>query len=84
MCIARHVCMHMKCMHSLFVQQDSLFFKVGILIGCSLVNGGSGYPFFTSPMYQYIVGTPLQNVTASADHVPSLDAKDFLTKVYQP
>ena len=52
-----------------------------MLIGCSIINGGSGYPFFTPSMYQYIAGTPLQNVTASIDYVPSLDVKDFLTKV---
>lgn len=29
----------------------------------------------------YIAGMPLQNMTASTDHMPSLDVEDFLTKV---
>ena len=52
-----------------------------MLIGYSIINSGSGYPFFTPSMYQYNTGTPLQNVTASTDYVPSLDVKDYLTKV---
>ena len=48
-------------------------FKVGVLIGCSIINGGSSYLFFTPSRYQYITGTLLQNVTVSIDYVPSLD-----------
>ena len=41
-------------------------------------------PFFTPTICKYIVGTPLQNLTASADHVPSQEIRDFLAKVHSP
>ena len=53
-------------------------------MGCSLINGGYGYPFFTPTIHKYIVGTPVQNLTASANHVPSLEIRDFLAKVNPP
>ena len=60
------------CMGYLF-KKDGLFFKVRVLIGRSIINGGSSYLFFTPLRYQYITGTPLQNVTVSIDYVPSPD-----------
>ena len=51
-------------------------------MGCSLINGGSGYPFLSPPIYQYIAGTPLQDVTASIQHVPTQNVKAVLDKVH--
>ena len=39
--------------------QEGVFRKVGMLIGMSLVQGGSGYPFFAPCIFSYLCGTDL-------------------------
>ena len=40
--------------HILQHSQEGVFLKIGMLMGVSLVQGGSGFPFFAPSMYQYI------------------------------
>ena len=36
--------------------QTNKFLYVGRLMAISLVQGGSGFPFFAQPMYEYLCG----------------------------
>ena len=47
----------------------------------SLAQGGSGFPYFASCIYDYLRGTSLQNVSVAIEDVADCDIQLFLRKV---
>lgn len=52
-----------------------------MLIGMSLVQGGSGFPFFAPSVYEYICGKELCSITIGRDEIPCSEVNNTLTKV---
>lgn len=61
--------------------QTNKFLYVGRLMAMSLVQGGSGFPFFAQPMYEYLCGVDPSSVNISVNDVPNSDAALLLQKV---
>ena len=61
--------------------QDNKFANVGKLIAMSLSQDGSGFPFFSPCLYQYLSGKELCNIKVIPDEVPDFEARDLLYKV---
>ena len=61
--------------------QTKKFYNVGHLMARSLVQGGSGLPFFAPPMYQYICGVEMSSIAVSMQDVPNLEALNLLEKI---
>lgn len=47
----------------------------------SLAQGGSGFPYFASCIYQYLRGVSLQDLSVSIDDVADYDVRALLEKV---
>ena len=47
----------------------------------SLAQGGSGFPYFASCIYQYLQGVSLQEVSVRIDDVADYDVRVLLEKV---
>ena len=52
-----------------------------MLIGISLVQGGSGFPFFAPSIYDYISGVDLCSIVIQRDEIPDSDIALTLEKV---
>ena len=48
----------------------------------SLVNGGSGFPYFAPAVYSYLSGQDVCSIVATVDEVPNAELKDVLVKVH--
>ena len=48
----------------------------------SLVNGGSGFPYFAPAMYSYLSGQDVCSIVATVEEVPNAELKAALTKVW--
>ena len=55
-----------------------------MLIGVSLMQGGSGYPFFAPSVYDYICGIDVCSITVGPDEIPNPDITEMLQKVKYP
>ena len=64
----------------LFVKSGD-FKRIGILVGMSLVNGGSGFPYFAPALYSYISGQEVQSIVITVDEVPNAELHSVLVKV---
>ena len=62
--------------------QDGVYKRVGILVGMSLVQGGSGYPFFAPSVYNYIIGKDICTIHPDVAEIPDVDVKGCVVKVY--
>ena len=60
--------------------QTKKFYHVGRLMAISLVQGGSGFPFFAPPVYQYLCGVEMP--TIELQDVPNFEVISLLEKVY--
>ena len=65
----------------LFFLQEGVFFKIGMLMGVSLVQGGSGFPFFAPSQYQYICSGDVRSVVVGRSEVPHQQIDDAIDKV---
>lgn len=52
-----------------------------MLIGMSLIQGGSGYPFFAPAVYDYICGQDVCNIVPTIDEIPDAQLKTALVEV---
>ena len=50
----------------------------------TLVNGGSGFCFMAPPVYQYLCGRDLRDISVSVADVPDAQVRHVLRKVYVP
>lgn len=62
--------------------QTKKIYNVGRLMAMSLVQGGSGFPFFAPPMYQYLCGMEMSSIAVSTQDVPNLEVLSLLEKVH--
>jgi hypothetical protein len=58
-----------------------VFRQLGVVVGVSLVQGGSGYPFFAPAVYSYLCGQDISRIKVEIGEIPDLELKDFLEKV---
>ncbi|CAI8002291.1 hypothetical protein GBAR_LOCUS3366 [Geodia barretti] len=61
--------------------QEGIFRKVGMLIGISLVQGGSGFPFFAPSTFSYLCGRDIRAVTVGQDEIPDIEIDIVLDEV---
>lgn len=47
----------------------------------SLVQGGSGFPFFSQSLYDYICGKDVCSIQPTFDEIPDTSLKTTLTQV---
>ena len=52
-----------------------------MLMGMSLVQKGSGFPFFVPCVYAYLIGTDVCSITVGQDEIPDPEVKEVLQKV---
>ena len=62
--------------------QTKKFYHLGRLMSMSLVQGGSGFPFFAPPMFKYLCGVEMSSIEVSQQDVPNLEVLSLLKKVY--
>ena len=62
-------------------QQAGDFKRIGILVGMSLVQGGSGFPFFAPAMYDYMCGKDVCSLVPTVDEIPDAQLKITLVEV---
>ena len=48
----------------------------------SLIQGGSGFPFFAPSMYDYICGRDVCSIAPTVDEIPDAQLKTALVEVY--
>ena len=53
----------------------------GTLVGMSLVQEGSGYPFFAPAIYEYICGQDIGSISPTVDEIPNAQLKTTLVEV---
>ena len=58
-----------------------MFRKLGVIVGVSLVQGGSGYPFLAPSVYSYLCGQDISRIKVEVGEIPDLELKYFLEKV---
>ena len=56
------------------------FLHVGKLMALSLIQGGSSFPYFAEPMYDYLCGEDASSIKVSAEDVPSIDVAQLLKR----
>ena len=66
-CLCRHA---LTCTLYFFHVKVKTF---GILVGMSLVIGGSGFPYFAPAMYSYLSGQDVCSIVAIVDEVPNAE-----------
>ena len=47
----------------------------------SLVQEGSGFPYFAPPVYEYLCGAELSSIKVTVDDVPNLEVRAFIEEV---
>lgn len=52
-----------------------------MLMGVSLIHGGSGYPFFAPSIFSYLCGVDLSKILVTRGEIPNPDVESFLSKV---
>ena len=52
-----------------------------MLIGISLVQGGSGFPFFAPSTFSYLCGRDIRAVTVGQDEIPDIEIDIVLDEV---
>ena len=57
-----------------------MFRKFGMLIGVSLVQGGSGVPFFAPSTFQYICSGDICSLKVGRSEVPHKSIHDIIDK----
>ena len=57
--------------------QEGVYRRVGVLVGMSIVQGGSGCPFFAPSVYECIAGSIYPDV----EEIPDFDVKNCVVKV---
>ena len=67
--------------HFSFFVKSGDFKRIGILVGMSLVNGGSGFPYFAPALYSYISGQEVQSIVVTVGEVPNAELHSVLVKV---
>lgn len=58
-----------------------MFRKIGMLIGVSIVQGGSGYPFFAPCFYSYLCGADISSIIIGRDEIPHGEIRMILQEV---
>ena len=66
---------------SSYVLQSGKFKAVGELMAVSIVQGGSGFPFFSECMFKYLCGADIRSIRISLCEVPHYSVKTLLEKV---
>ncbi len=52
-----------------------------MLVGMSLVQGGSGFPFFAPSFFKYISGCDMCGISPTIDEIPDANVQTTLIEV---
>ncbi|CAI8034740.1 G2/M phase-specific E3 ubiquitin-protein ligase [Geodia barretti] len=61
--------------------QEGVYRRVGVLMGVSLIQGGSGYPFFAPSTFSYLSGTDVCSILVGCDEIPDIEVKKTLQEI---
>lgn len=61
--------------------QEGLFRKVGMLMGISIVQGGSGYPFFAPSTFSYLCGNDLPSIAVGRNEIADSNVEHMLQEI---
>lgn len=75
-----HSCLYLLIMSPWFRQAGD-FKRLGMLVGMSLIQGGSGLPFLAPAMYDYICGKDVCSIVATTGEIPNAELKATLERV---
>ena len=65
----------------LLFSQSNKFFKIGQLMGMSICQEGSGFPFLSHTSYKYLSHKDVSSLEITTADVPCPDARYLLEKV---
>lgn len=63
------------------LQQEGVYRRVGMLMGVSIIQGGSGYRFFAPSTFSYFCGTDVCSAMVGRDEIPDPEIERTLQKV---
>ena len=58
-----------------------MFYKLGILAGMALAQGGGLFPVISKTTWKYICGTSIADLEPSIDEVSEISKRTFLEEV---
>ena len=61
--------------------QSQAFRTIGVLMGVSIMQGGSGYPFFAPCVYDYLCGKQPWELNVSREEIPDTGIVSILENV---
>ena len=64
-----------------YSSQSNTYYKIGYLMGTSLMQCGSGYPFFNVAVYDYICGKDTNSLFVDYSTIPSDTFREIVGKV---
>ena len=75
-------CRHCSIIVRFIVFKTGEFRRIGLLVGMALIQGGSGFPYFSPAVYSYICGHDVNTIDISVDEVVNADLRAALNKVH--
>ena len=63
------------------MSQNKKFLHIGRLMAMGIVQGSSGVPFFSPPVYEYLCGSDMLSVAVTLEDVPVYEVRELLNKV---
>ena len=48
----------------------------------SVLQDGSGFPYFALPVYQYVCGADIATIDVQVEDVPNIEVKALIEEVY--
>ena len=58
------------------------YYRIGQLMAMSILQQGSGFPYMAQPVYDYISGVELSDVSLSIEDIPSFELRTIVEKVW--
>ena len=65
----------------LILFQSKKFFKMGQLMGMSISQQGSGFPFLSWTAFNYLCGDSTMDLEVAIEDIPLTNARNFLEEV---
>ena len=62
--------------------QSNKFFKICHLMGMSIAQQGSGFPYFSQTAYKYLCNEDVSTLEVITADVPAPDVRNFLEMVH--
>ncbi|XP_019859560.1 PREDICTED: uncharacterized protein LOC109587781 [Amphimedon queenslandica] len=79
MCVGKKNCYELR--HDTPGLQANKFERLGLLMSASLAHGGSGFPFFSLSVYDYICGKEIRDIDIDIESMPNGEAFYLLKEI---